>query len=169
MRVKITVQRVHKMSFLIFLAGVWLLLLASTPLTDLESPHVSKLLQLLVYVTQPSVLFPFIFNIRLIAVTIWLPLLWVIKVIMNSITSGNWIFPIYLKGKKMKKKKNRGIRRRRVWKGCNVDDYRGLLSWVSIKRSQIVYIYSNKRRRNLGFTAVPPLSASRTKTRTAPW
>lgn len=37
--------------------------------------------------------------------------------------------------------------------------------WVSIKRSKIVYIYSNKGRRNLGFTAIPPLSASRTKTR----
>lgn len=35
----------------------------------------------------PIRLFPFIFNIGLTAMAIWLPLLWVIKMIMNSITS----------------------------------------------------------------------------------
>lgn len=53
---------------------------------------------LLVSVIQPSVYLLSFFNIPSV-VAAWLPLpgLWVIKMIMNSITWRNWIFLIYLK------------------------------------------------------------------------
>lgn len=41
--------------------------------------------------------FHFYSQAHTVAMAIWLSLLWVIKMIMNSITWGNWIFPIYPK------------------------------------------------------------------------
>lgn len=139
-------------------------LLALVPLRQRRQLHMPRALLAPCLCHPPVCVFSFIFNITLVAMALRLPMLGVIKMIMNSITLGYWIFNRFTwdeaggGGSKVYDEERR-------MKG------RYCAQWLRLivvgeheKKKNYICLFQKKGGGNLGSAAAPHQSVSRTNT-----